>query len=216
MARLTWGAPSERFYESGVDRGVLYANPEEGVVWNGLVSVAENPVGGDPRPTYLDGVKIRNISSAEEFEASIEAFAVPKEFRPCDGVTSIQNGLLMTQQPRKKFSFSYRTMIGSAVQGLSDYKIHIVYNALAAPASKTNQTLNDSSEASTVSWSVTTRPPIVNGHRPTAHLVIDSRETPSLLLSSVEDILYGSTIANARLPEVSELITMFSEYTEGA
>lgn len=215
MARLTWGSPEERFYENGVDRGVLYVQPEEGVVWNGLVSVSENPVGGEPRPAYLDGVKIRNIASMEEFEASIEAFSAPKEFRPCDGVSSIQNGLLLTQQPRKKFNFSYRTMIGSAAAGNKNYKIHLVYNALAAPAGKNNQTLSDEAEASAISWSVSTRPPIVSGHRPTAHLVIDTRDVPAVLLQSVEDILYGNEVDNARLPSVSELITMFSTYTEG-
>lgn len=210
MARLTWGALDERFYETGVDRGVLYVDPSTGVAWNGLVSVSESPTGGDPKPAYLDGVKFRNVASSEEFEATIEAFSSPKEFGPCEGNAFIQNGLMATQQPRKSFSFSYRTKIGSASNRDLGYKIHFVYNALSSPASRNNTTLGATTETSTVSWSLTTRAPQLSGYKPTAHYIVDSRYTPKLLLQSVEDLLYGSEAVTSRLIMPEELVSIFN------
>lgn len=210
MARLNWGVVAERFFETGVDRGVLYTGDGIGVPWNGLTSVSEAPTGGDPKPAYIDGRKFRNIASSEEFEATIEAFAAPKEFGPCDGSRSIQNGLIATQQPRQAFSFSYRTLIGNPVEGTElGYKIHLVYNALAGPASRSNGTIGDSTEASKLSWTVTTLPPSLTGYKPTAHFVIDSTQTPLGLLTAIEEILYGNDVNSARMPLVSELVAMF-------
>lgn len=210
MSRLTWGALAERYYENGVDRGVLYVGVDAGVPWNGLVSVSESPTGGEAKPAYIDGYKFRNLASAEEFEATIDAFSAPKEFGPCDGTAAIQNGLFITQQPRKAFGFSYRTFVGDAVGGgESNYKIHLVYNALAAPSSQANNTLSDSAEAVTKSWSITTRSPMLTSHKPTAHFVIDSRYTPRGLLAAIEDILYGTDEYAPRLPDVDELMETF-------
>ncbi|MBK8748771.1 MAG: hypothetical protein IPM04_13185 [Saprospiraceae bacterium] len=210
MARLNWGVVAERFFETGVDHGVLYTGDGIGVPWNGLTSVNETPIGGDPKPAYIDGRKFRNIASSEEFEATIEAFAAPKEFGPCDGSRSIQNGLIATQQPRQAFNFSYRTLIGNPIEGAEfGYKIHLVYNALAGPAQRTNGSIKDSTEASRLSWAITTLPPSLSNYKATSHFVIDSRETPRGLLAAVEDILYGTEINSARMPLVSELVTMF-------
>lgn len=210
MSRLTWGAPTERTFETGVDRGVLYVGVLAGVPWNGLVSVSESPTGGEPKPAYIDGYKFRNVASSEEFEATLEAFAAPKEFAPCDGSVSIQNGLIATQQPRRSFDLSYRTKVGNAVDGADHaYKIHLVYNSLASPAQRTNTTLSDSQGLNALSWSLTTLPPPVTGYKPTAHWIIDSRDAPIGLLNSLEDILYGSASAAPRMPTVSELIAMF-------
>ena len=210
MARLNWGVVAERFFETGVDHGVLYTGDGIGVPWNGLTSVNETPTGGDPKPAYIDGRKFRNIASSEEFKATIEAFAAPKEFGPCDGSRSIQNGLIATQQPRQAFNFSYRTLIGNPIEGAEfGYKIHLVYNALAGPAQRTNGSIKDSTEASRLSWAITTLPPSLSNYKATSHFVIDSRETPSGLLADVEDILYGTEINSARMPLVSELVTMF-------
>jgi hypothetical protein len=210
MSRLAWGAPTERFFETGVDRGVLYVGVSAGVPWNGLVSVSESPTGGEPKPAYIDGYKFRNIASSEEFEATIEAFAAPKEFAPCDGSVSIQNGLIATQQPRRSFGLSYRTKVGNAVDGSDHaYKIHLVYNALAAPAQRTNTTLTDSNGLNSLSWGLTTLPPSVTGYKPTAHWVIDSRDAPIGLLNAIEDILYGTDAAAPRMPLVGELINVF-------
>ena len=209
MARLKWGEDGSRFFETGLDRGVLYID-NDGVPWNGLIGVSENPSGGEPRPFYYDGVKYLNLASAEEFEATIEAFGAPNEFRPCDGSMAINNGLFATQQPRKAFGMSYRTLVGNDTEGQEHgYKIHLVYNALAGPASKDYKTTGSSTDPTTISWDVTTLPPSLTGLKPTAHFVIDSRETPDGLLEAIEDILYGNDANDSRLPLVSELITMF-------
>lgn len=210
MTRMLWGDSGNRFFETGVDRGVLYLSDQDGVPWNGLTSVEESPTGGEARPYYQDGVKFLNISGREEFEATIEAFSSPTEFGVCDGTVSIQKGLFVTQQPRRAFGLSYRTMVGNDLDGVEHgYKIHLVYNALAAPSSRANSTMTNSPEATTLSWAITTLPPSFTGYKPTAHLVIDSRTTPKGLLSAIEDILYGSDAADPRMPLVSELISMF-------
>ena len=212
MSRIFWNAPGERFYESGVDRGVLYVGSNPGVPWTGLISVAESPSGGEARPYYQDGIKYLNISSKEEFEATINAFTAPKEFGPCDGVGAMQNGLFATQQPRKSFSLSYRTLIGNDVDGQEHgYKIHLVYNALAGPSERSNSTLGDSVEPNSLSWKVTTLPPSMSGRKPTAHFVIDTRYTPPLVLKAIEDILYGSNSGEARIPSVAELFDIFEK-----
>lgn len=147
MTRIFWNAPGERFYEGGVDRGVLYVGSTPGVPWTGLISVAESPKGGEARPYYQDGIKRLNISGKEEFEATINAFTAPREFGPCDGTVAFQNGLFATQQPRKSFHLCYRTQVGNDIQGQSHaYKIHLVYNALAAPTERANATLSDNVE----------------------------------------------------------------------
>lgn len=213
MSRLTWSAMGERFYETGVANGVLYLANQDGVAWTGLISVDEAPTGGEAKPYYIDGVKFLNISTAEEFEATINAFFSPPEFAGCDGVSSIQNGLFATQQPRTAFGLSYQTKLGNDIDGADHaYKIHLVYNALAAPSSRTNNTISDSPEPSIFTWPITTLPPSLTGFKPTAHLVIDSRTTAAPLLASIEDILYGSALTTARLPMPNELAALFVDY----
>lgn len=210
MARLTWDALGQRFYESGVDHGVLYVKNLAGVAWPGLISVSEESTGGEARPFYIDGFKFVNISSAEQFEATISSYSNPSEFLECDGHQSIQNGLLITQQPRKSFDFSYRTKLGEGMYG-SDfgYKIHLIYNCLAAPSSREYQTISDSVEALTLSWKITTRPPSLIGKKPSSHFIIDTRFTLPETLSSIEDILYGSEVEQPRMPSPNELISIF-------
>lgn len=213
MTRITWGVPTERFYESGVDRGVLYVTSDAGVAWNGLVSVTEAAKGGEAKPAYLDGVKYRNIASSEEFEATIEAFTAPIEFGLCDGNVGISNGLIATRQRRRPFNLTYRTKVGSSADANLGYRIHIIYNALAAPAEHMHSTLGDSNDVSTLSWTITTQPPYLMGYKPTAHYIIDSRFTTDETLSALEDILYGTDSAQARIPDVEELAMMFG-YSE--
>lgn len=211
MGRLNWSAIGERYFETGIDRGVLYVGDLPGIAWTGLISVSESPSGGDARPYYIDGVKFLNISSAEEYEATINAFGSPPEFGPCDGTISVRNGLFVTQQPRKSFGLSYRTKLGNDVDGPEHaYKIHIVYNALAAPSQRDHNSLGDSVDPSTSSWSITTLPPVITGYKRTAHLVVDSRYTANNVLANVEDILYGTDNAAARLPTPDELVSIFS------
>jgi hypothetical protein len=210
VAKLEWGVAGERFYETGVDRGVLYI-ADSGVAWAGLISISESSSGGEAKPYYIDGVKFLNIAAAEEYTANLEAFYNPPEFAVCDGVVSVQNGLFVTQQPRKSFNFSYRTKIGNDVDMSNHaYKIHIVYNALAAPSDRQHTTTSDSPDPSTLSWDITTLSPSITGYKPTAHLVIDSRMTLGATLIALEDILYGSEFNDPRLPSPDELITLFA------
>lgn len=209
--RLVWGARTERFYESGVDYGVLYTSDLLGFAWSGLISVTESPSGGEARPYYHDGVKYANIAAAEEFEATVTAFSSPPEFAECDGVVSVNNGLFATQQPRRPFHLSYRSRIGNEVEGPNHgYKIHIVYNALAAPSQRDHQTVNNSVDPTTFSWDITTLPPETTGYKRTSHFVVDSRYTPAEILTELMDILYGTEPEQARLPETDELLTIFA------
>lgn len=211
MTRITWGTVGQRYYESGVDRGVLFID-DVAVSWNGLTAVNEAPTGGDSKPFYFDGIKYANIASASEYAATIEAFSSPREFAKCDGTSAVGNGLFITEQPRKSFNFTYRTKIGNDLEGLDyGYKIHLVYNALTAPASRSHATLNNSPEAGALSWSITTRPPRMKSFKPSAHLIVDSTQTPPTLLSTIEDILYGTDTTAPRFPAVDELTTMFNE-----
>ena len=210
MSRLVWGMAGERFYETGADLGVLYVGASSGVAWNGLTSVSESPSGGDPKPYYIDGFKYSNLAAAEEFEATLEAFSSPDEFAPCDGSSQIYPGLFITQQPRRSFGLVYRTLVGNDVDGQDHgYKLHLIYNALASPSSRNNATISDSPEPSKLSWSITAKAPVLSGHRPSAHLVIDSRKTSPAVLTNIEDLLYGTAIFIPRLPTQQEIIALF-------
>lgn len=211
MARLEWNAAGSRFYEAGVDRGVLYIDGQAGVPWIGLTSVEEGISGGESKPFYIDGVKYLNLVSAEEFEATINAFTYPDSFAQCDGSARVRPGLFLTQQRRKSFGLSYRTRIGDDVSGVDRaYKIHLIYNALASPSERTYETTtNDATEPVEFSWGITTKPPAVAGYKRTAHVVIDSRETNAATLTAVEDILYGDLVNAARMPTIAELIEVF-------
>lgn len=213
MTKLAWGTVGQRFYEIGVDRGVLYVGNAPGVPWNGLVSINEAPVGGELKENYIDGVKYLSFVQSEEFAATIEAYTYPEEFGQCDGKVAVKNGLFATQQARRAFAISYRTKVGNDIDGLDHaYKIHIVYNGLATPSSRTRTTLSDTNEAGLFSWEISTKAPPVIGFKPTAHFVIDSRETPEQLLGKIEDILYGGVDTDARLPSSQELVDLFNNY----
>lgn len=214
MPRLTWGAVGERVFEAGVDHGVLYVDGADGVAWNGLTSVSESSSGAELSEYYVDGIKYLQLLAAEEFVATIEAYTYPDEFAQCDGTRPVGHGLFMTQQPRKEFGLSYRTKVGNDVDGIDlGYKIHLVYNALAAPTARPNNTITESVDPFNFSWTISTKPPTFVGYKPTAHMVIDSRDTPSDLLAQIEDILYGSADSDpARLPSVAELIFLFNSY----
>lgn len=210
MTKLLWGKVGDRYFESGVDRGVLFIN-SLGVAWNGLKSVRESAQGGSPKAFYIDGVKYLNISEAEEFQATIDAFSAPDEFSVCDGSKTLYAGLSATHQPRKTFGLSYRTKIGNDISGLDlGYKIHIVYNALAGPSSRDRTSLGGSTDPISLSWPITTTPPIVEKIRPTAHFIIDSRTSRGLHLDLIENILYGTDLTNPRLPLAVELVDIFS------
>lgn len=195
---IKWDQAGERLYETGVDRGVLYPQDSsgaypEGVAWNGLTNVSENPTGAEPTPLYADNIKYLNLISVEEFEATIEAYTYPDEFEECDGSASLAAGVVIGQQPRKPFGLCYRTRIGNDLVGDSyGYKLHLIYGATAAPSDKGYETINDTPDAIQFSWDVTTTPVEITGFRPSASLVIDSTKIDEDALEAIEEILYGT------------------------
>lgn len=209
--RLTWDDAGKRFYETGVKQGVLYPQDDngaypKGVAWNGLTALTESPEGAEPTPLYADDIKYLNLLSTEEFKATVEAYTYPDEFAECDGSGSLVEGVTIGQQDRKTFGLSYRTSLGNDVKGNEyGYKLHIVYGCLAAPSEKAYATVNDSPEAITFSWEVSTTPVNVTGFKPTASLVLDSVKLGAAKMKAIEDVLYGSSAAEARLPLPDEI-----------
>lgn len=197
MSKLVWDKTGERLYETGVRKGVLYLKGENGaysngVAWNGLTAVTESPSGAEATPLYADDIKYLNLLSAEEFSATIEAYTYPDEFAECDGSGSLVAGVFIGQQKRKQFGLCYRTVLGNDEDGEEyGYKLHIIYGCLAAPTEKAYATINDSPEAITFSWEISTTPVEVSGFKPTASLVIDSTKVDADKLAALEEILYG-------------------------
>lgn len=218
MSKLVWDQTGERIYEAGAKMGVLYPQATggtypKGVAWNGLTSVTESPEGAEPEPLYADDIKYLNLVSVEEFKATIEAYTYPEEFAECDGSKSIATGVTVGQQKRKAFGLCYRTTLGNDVDGNDHgYKLHIVYGALAAPSEKAYETINDSPEAATFSWEISTTPVAVSkeGCQPTASITIDSTKADPTALKKLEDILYGSGDTEARLPLPDEITTLMA------
>lgn len=215
MSKLVWDKTGERLYETGVKNGVLYVqengNYPKGVAWNGLTAVTESPSGAEATPLYADDIKYLNLLSNEEFGATIEAYTYPDEFAECDGSATLADGVFIGQQKRKTFGLSYKTTLGNDVDGNDHgYKLHIIYGALAAPSEKAYATINDSPEAITFSWEVTTTPVNVTGHKPTASITIDSTKVDAAKLKALEDKLYGTESEEASLPLPDEIATMFA------
>lgn len=214
--KLEWDKTGERLYETGVSKCVLYVQGEggtypQGVAWNGITAVTESPSGAEASPIYADDIKYLNLLSTEEFGATIEAYTYPQEFEACDGTAEIATGVTIGQQKRKTFGLCYRTIVGNDTDSNEHgYKLHIIYGALAAPSEKPYATVNDSPEAITFSWEVSTTPVNVNGAKPTASLTIDSTKVDKEKLVKLEDILYGSTEAAARLPLPDEIATIMA------
>lgn len=208
MARLTWDKVEDRTYQSGVNQGVLYPKSSSGVAWNGLVSVNETPSGGTATPYHIDGFKYHASSTPEDYEATIDAFTYPDEFERCDGTAYDLNGLGYDLQAREEFGFSYRTLVGGET-GEIGYKIHLVYNALAEPTTSPFESLDDSSDIITFSWKVSAKPIKIPGRRPTSHFIVDSTRVHPDVLALLENILYGSSNSDPRLPlpqEVTDIL----------
>ena len=195
--RLIWDAVGERLYETGVDHGVLYVMGDnntygEGIAWNGLTAVNESPSGAESTALYADNIKYLNLISAEEYGYTLEAYDSPEEFDQCDGLASPVAGMTIGQQKRKMFGFVYRSLIGNDTDGQDHgYKLHICYGCQASPSERNHQTVNDSPEATTLSWTVTTTPVNVTGYKPTASIVIDSTKIDQQKLAALEDVLFG-------------------------
>ncbi len=214
MSKIKWDQTGERYYETGVSKGVLYPYASnayaKGVAWNGLTNVSESPEGAEATPLYADNIKYLNLMSAEEFKATIEAYTYPDEFAACNGEASLQEGVSIGQQKRSQFGLSYQTKIGNDVDSELGYKIHLVYGALAAPSEKAYATVNDSPEAITFSWEISTTPVEVPGFKPTASLTIDSTKVDSAKLAAFEKILYGDEESEPRLPLPEEVASLFN------
>ena len=215
MSKITWDATGDRLYETGVDRGVLYpinieGNYTPGVAWNGLTGVTESPSGAEATALYADNIKYLSLYSAEEFGATIEAYTYPKEFESCDGSAELGEGVVIGQQTRKVFGLCYRTLVGNDVDAQDHgYKLHLIYGCMASPSEKGYQSVNDSPEAITFSWEVTTTPVNVAGFKPTATLIIDSTKIKEDKLKKIEDILYGKTVPaydNSKTYVVGDLV----------
>lgn len=214
MAKLVWDKTGERFYETGVQKGVLYLQDEsgaytQGVAWNGLTAVTESPSGAEATPLYADDIKYLELRSAEDFGATIEAYTYPEEFEACDGSASLSEGITIGQQSRLPFGLCYRTVLGNDVQQNSyGYKLHLIYGATASPSEKAYSTINDSPEAITFSWEITTTPVEVEGFKPTAIVIIDSTKVDAEVLAAIEAKLYGTEEAEAQLPTPNEILAM--------
>ena len=220
MSKLVWDQTGEREYETGVKNGVLYVQGEggtypKGVAWNGLISVTESPSGAEATALYADDIKYLNLMSNEEFGATIEAYMSPEEFDQCDGTASIATGVSIGQQKRKTFGMAYKTTIGNDIEGNDyGYKIHLIYGALAAPSEKAYSTINDSPEAMTLSWELSTTPVNVKGFKPTASVVIDSTKVDPTKLKKLEEILFGAESTEARLPLPDEIVSIIGAASE--
>ena len=216
MSKLTWDASGERLYETGVKQGVLYVMNSNsygnGVAWNGLTAITESPSGAESTPLYADDIKYLDLRSTEEFGATIEAYTYPDEFAACDGSASLADGVSIGQQARKMFGLCYRTTVGNDTDGTDHgYKLHLIYGATASPSEKAYETINDSPEAITFSWEITTTPVSVTGFKPTASITIDSTKADPTCLAALEEKLYGGETTEPTLPLPDEVKTIMTK-----
>jgi len=216
MSKLIWDATGEHLFETGVDHGVLYPQKADGtydagVVWNGLTGVTNSPDGAEPTDLWADNIKYATLRSAETFGATIEAYTYPDEFAVCDGSAEVADGVFIGQQTRKSFGFCYRTKVGSDTDtDASGEKIHIIYNATASPSERAYETVNDSPDAITFSWEITTTPVNVTGYKPTSEFVIDVSKLADGKKTTLEETLYGSSNGEATLPTPDALIALLT------
>lgn len=216
MAKIIWDQTGERLYETGVKQGVLYVQNDDGsypqgVAWNGLTAVTESPSGAEATPLYADDTKYLELFSNEDFGATVECYTYPDEFAACDGSAELAPGVKIGQQARKAFGLCYRTTLGNDVRGNDyGYKLHLIYGAKAAPSEKAYSTINDSPEAITFSYEVTTTPVNVTGFKPTSSLTIDSTKVAPEKMAALEEVLYGNDTDEARLPLPDEVVTLIA------
>ena len=214
MAKIKWDETGEKIYETGVKYGVLYLPNEtgqyvKGVAWNGLTAVTESPSGAESTPLYADDIKYVELQSAEDFGATLECYTYPDEFAECDGSAEVAPGVIIGQQNRKTFGLCYRTTLGNDVKGNEyGYKLHLIYGAKASPSEKSYSTINDSPEAITFSYEITTTPVNVTGYKPTACLTINSTKVEAGKMQQLEALLYGAESAEAKLPLPDEVINL--------
>lgn len=220
MSKLVWDQIGERFYETGVNQAALYVQEggayPKGVAWSGITAVTESPSGAEASPLYADNIKYLNLIGNEEFGATIEAYTYPEEFAQCDGSASLATGVTIGQQKRKSFGLAFKTLLGNDTDGTEHgYKLHMIYGATAAPSEKAYASVNESPEAITFSWEVTTIPVNVAGFKPTSIVTIDSTKADPTKLAELEAILYGSEDQEARLPLPDEIAQIMGDSAQG-
>ena len=214
MAKLVFDELGKRFYETGVSNAVLFPQADDGtypkgVAWNGITAANESPSGAESNDQYADNMVYLSLTGAEKFEGTIEAFSSPAEFDECDGMKEISKGLTVSQQTRKPFGFAYKSILGNDIKGNDyGYKLHIWYGCKAAPSERSHSTVNDSPEPQNPSWSISSTPVAVPGAKPSSLLTFNSTTTPADKLKKIEDILYGTEAADARLPLPTELLDL--------
>lgn len=214
MAKLVFDELGKRFYETGVSNAVLFPQADDGtypkgVAWNGITAANESPSGAESNDQYADNMVYLSLTGAEKFEGTIEAFSSPAEFDECDGMKEISKGLTVSQQTRKPFGFAYKSILGNDIKGNDyGYKLHIWYGCKAAPSERAHSTVNDSPEPQNPSWSISSTPVAVPGAKPSSVLTFNSTTTPADKLKKIEDILYGTEAADARLPLPTELLEL--------
>lgn len=212
MSKLVWDQTSEKRYETGVEQVALYKQVSgaypAGVAWNGVTALNISPSGAEPTPLYANDTKYLNLMSNEELGYTIEAYTYPDEWEECDGSVEAADGVYLGQQPRVKFGLAAKTLVGNDTEGTSfGYKLHLFYGCLASPAEESHSTVNDSPEAITFSWTVSTEPVSVEGYKPTSYICIDSTKADATKIAALEAILYGSDDVEARLPMPAEVIS---------
>ena len=220
MAVLTWDQTGEKLYETGVQKGVLYpmdgAVYGKGVAWNGLTAVNETPSGAESTKLYADDIKYLDIRSAEEFGATIEAYSSPEEFDACDGTAELADGVNIGQQNRKGFGFCYRSTIGNDTEYNNyGYKLHIIYGLTASPSERSYSTVNDSPEAATLSWEVSSTPVNVAGFKPTSIVTINSKKINAEALKEIEDALYGTAEVEPKILLPDEIKAICDKHIGG-
>lgn len=208
MTQIVWDGPGQRYYQTGIDRGVLYVGSQPGVAWNGLTAVTKTPNGGDSNPFYIDGIQFSNQSKPEYYSATVNAYTYPIEFEACDGSGQPRPGLFVTGQTRQPFGLTYRTMIGNEF-GQNDYQINILYNATAAPTTRGHKAVNDAIQTVEFMWKLSALPVVMNGYKNTPHIVLDSRYIDPDVLAGIEEVLYGTEELTPRLPSYSELLDLY-------
>lgn len=216
MSKIIFDNTGEKIYETGVDHCVLFVRDgnayQTGVAWNGITAINESPSGAEATPIYADNIKYLNIVSGEDFGATIEAYTYPDEFTECDGSAEIVEGVKIGQQTRKPFALCYRTLIGNDVAGTGHgYKLHFIYNAQAAVSAKNYKTINESPEAMSFSWEISTTPEVVEGFKPTATVTVDSTKVDSTKLKALEDKIYGTESSEPAMPTISEIVSLLSK-----
>ena len=216
MSKIIFDNTGEKIYETGVDHCVLFVRDgntyQTGVAWNGITAINESPSGAEATPIYADNIKYLNIVSGEDFGATIEAYTYPDEFTECDGSAEIIEGVKIGQQTRKPFALCYRTLIGNDVAGTGHgYKLHFIYNAQAAVSAKNYKTINESPEAMSFSWEISTTPEVVEGFKPTATVTVDSTKVDASKLKALEDKIYGTESSEPTMPTISEIVSLLSK-----